>query len=945
MVSIQLTRESSFQHNSNLKAINTALPNCYLDGLVDGELKGWAQGAESVKLYLQKEFIAEVSCQRYRPDLLGQLYDARSGFFYPLQVSDIRPMWRHLDHIELLAEFLIGEDIAYRERCLIDRQQLQQALDLDSVIATLYQLDPLDPEGIFSGWCVGATHAEIFIGHQSIVTLPLEHLRLDVPKEIEVPVYGFQFYLDTFHIEPFWFNKAKLDYQVVFYNQHEQCLCADHHGQIESKKLLDSIQYCNAIPISLIAQTIGDSMLWDEAYYLRQVPHQEMIHSNKLYDYVIKGERFGRSPHAHFNTRYYLANNIDVAEDGVNAFYHYLTNGELEYRAPTPYFDPLIYQQENPDLASWELSLLSHFALNGLQEGRKHSQFSTLAKAEQHIDPYLLWRLNNENDHFAAISRDLDRFEHRPLISIVVPVYNPDRALLEACIESVIEQSYPDWQLCLADDCSSQAHVRDVLEHYAAQDKRINVVFREQNGHISAASNSALDMAIGEWTALLDHDDELHQHALYHIVKQVNLAPDTELLYSDEDKMSEDGARFDPHFKSDWNLDLLYSQNYVSHLGVYKTAIIKRIGGFRLGYEGSQDFDLLLRYSREIDHANIVHIPKVLYHWRVIEGSTASGADAKSYTTEAGIKALKDHFHALAKNVDVERGLQDNLYKVTWPVQDNPLVSLIIPTYNGHEITQQAIDSILEKSTYHNVEILLVDNNSDDPDALAYFDQLSQHEQVTVLRYPYPFNYSAINNFAAQHANGEVLGLINNDIEVISPDWLTEMVSHALREDIGCVGAKLYYPNDTIQHAGVVMGIGGVAGHSHKHFKRSAHGYFSRLQIVQNYSAVTAACLVIRKSVFDQVQGLNEEHLSVAFNDVDFCLKVKQAGYRNVWTPYAELYHHESISRGAEDNPEKVARFNTEMEYMMRTWATHQQPDPFYSPNLSLTSEDFSIIQ
>ena len=519
--------------------------------------------------------------------------------------------------------------------------------------------------------------------------------------------------------------------------------------------------------------------------------------------------------------------------------------------------------------------------------------------------------------------------------------------MLIECIESVRSQSYTNWQLCLADDCSPKEHVRKVLEYYQTLDSRINVVFREQNGHISEASNSALDVATGEWTALLDHDDELSQHALYEVVKVLNENPATSFIYSDEDKINEQGERCDPHFKSSWNLDLLYSQNYVSHLGVYKTDIVNKIGGFRKGYEGSQDYDLLLRYSREIDQSKIVHIPKVLYHWRMVEGSTALGHGEKSYTTDAGIKSLEDHFKVLNKNVTVEEGKHANIYKVNWPAinenGDEPLVSLIIPTYNGYEITKQAIDSILDKTTYKNYEILLVDNNSNDPIALEYFEELDKHEQVTVLRYPYPFNYSAINNFAAKQAKGEIIGLVNNDVEVINPEWLTEMASHALREDVGCVGAMLYFHNDTIQHAGVIIGIGGVAGHSHKHFKRNEHGYFSRLNVVQNLSAVTAACLLVRKTVFDEVNGLNEEDLTVAFNDVDFCLKVQAAGYRNLWTPYAELYHYESISRGAEDNPEKVARFNKEVEYMTTTWNTDKKVDPCYSQNLSSVREDFSV--
>ena len=293
--------------------------------------------------------------------------------------------------------------------------------------------------------------------------------------------------------------------------------------------------------------------------------------------------------------------------------------------------------------------------------------------------------------------------------------------------------------------------------------------------------------------------------------------------------------------------------------------------------------------------------------------------------------------------MSVGRGKADNLYRVQWNLTYEPLVSLIIPTKNGYEVTKQAIDSILNKTTYAHYEILLVDNNSDDPKALAYFDELSQHEKITVLRYPHPFNYSAINNFAVQHARGEVLGLINNDVEVIDGGWLTEMVSQAMRPDIGCVGAMLYYPNDTIQHAGVVIGINGVAAHSHKHYPKSHPGYFSRLFVAQDLLAVTAACLLLRKTTFDEVGGLNERDLTVAFNDVDLCLKVHKAGYRNLWTPYAELYHHESISRGREDNPEKIARFKREVDYMLNTWHTNTLFDPYYNPNLTIERENFSI--
>ncbi|WP_417528912.1 glycosyltransferase family 2 protein [Marinomonas shanghaiensis] len=684
---------------------------------------------------------------------------------------------------------------------------------------------------------------------------------------------------------------------------------------------------------------IKTSGLFDEGYYAAAygnfAPYKEAI-----YHYVVVGIEKCYNPSAYFSTAYYLATNQDVKESGINPLYHYICYGEKEGRAPNVFFSPSVYLALNPDLAAFDQTLLLHYQLFGRQEGRLYSD--AIKFPQTTIDPYHAWINNHESETFSEIKQGLLSFEHNPLISILVPVYNPDKALLEACIESVLAQSYENWELCLVDDKSTKSHVRKVLRAYKAKDNRIKVVYRRKNGHISEASNSALELATGEWSALLDHDDLLQQHALYYVVKALNDHPETSFIYSDEDKVDEEGNRSDPHFKSDWNPDLLYSQNYVSHLGVYQTNIVKRIGGFRKGYEGSQDYDLLLRYSREIDQANIVHIPRVLYHWRMVEGSTALASSGKSYTTDAGIKALQDHFAALGKKVKVQQGKHANIYKVDWAIENEPLVSLIIPTYNGRDITKQAIDSILEKSTYQNFEILLVDNNSDDPEALAYFDEINQHPKVTLLKYPHPFNYSAINNFAASKAKGTILGLINNDVEVITPEWLTEMVSHAQREEIGCVGAMLYYDNDTIQHAGVIIGIGGVAGHSHKYFPRNHSGYFSRLNIVQNLSAVTAACLLVRKSVFEQVQGLNEKDLAIAFNDVDFCLKVQKAGYRNLWTPYAELYHYESISRGAEDNSDKIARFNKEMDYMISTWSIDTKKDGYYSPNLTLEHEDFS---
>ncbi|RUR29996.1 glycosyltransferase family 2 protein [Vreelandella nanhaiensis] len=545
----------------------------------------------------------------------------------------------------------------------------------------------------------------------------------------------------------------------------------------------------------------------------------------------------------------------------------------------------------------------------------------------------------------AELAATLDELTFKPLVSVLVPVYNPPLEHLKSCLDSVLGQAYPHWQLCIADDASTDPDVSALLADYVEQDRRVHVVTRAQNGHICAASNSALGLAEGEYIALLDHDDCLAQEALLEMVAALNQQPQARLLYSDEDKLDEGGQRFDPHFKPDWNPDLLLAQNYISHLGMYETALVKEVGGFREGFEGSQDHDLVLRVSAHLRPEQIVRVPKVLYHWRAAEGSTALNSGQKDYTSQAGLNAVADHVAIRHPGAKVEHGEFANTYRVRWPVPTpEPLVSLLVPTRDRVEILKPCVDAILSRTDYRNFELLILDNQSTCLKTLAYMDKVAEQDsRVRVLRWEQPFNYSAINNFGAQHANGDIIGLVNNDIEPINSDWLTEMVRQASRPEIGCVGAKLYYPNDTIQHAGVILGIGGVAGHAHKYFTRHAIGYFTRLHIAHNLSAVTAACLLVRKEIFNEVEGLNEERLAVAFNDVDFCLKVREAGYRNLWTPYAELYHHESISRGADDNAKKRARAAGEVAYMRKTWAEKLDNDPAYNPNLTLVHEDFSL--
>jgi len=537
----------------------------------------------------------------------------------------------------------------------------------------------------------------------------------------------------------------------------------------------------------------------------------------------------------------------------------------------------------------------------------------------------------------------IQSWPERPTISIIVRTDDSDEAALIECLNSVLQQSYSQLELCVVDDGSSAPHVRRILSDYAARDPRVRVVFREKGSSATESLNAALAVAQGELVGFLGPNDVVARHALFSLARTLQGRPGARLVYSDEDKLDELGQRCEPYFKPDFARDLLYSQNYIAHFALYQRKLVEKAGGFRPGFDGSDDYDLLLRCVAEIgDESEIVHVPQVLYHSRKAADTSAT-KHREDEATESARRALSHHLQSVSPGVQVSV-TSPGLYRAHWPVPSPaPLVSLIIPTRDRHELLAKCVDSIRTRTTYTNYEIVIVDNQSQAPEALAYLARLAREERVRVLRYDAPFNYSAINNFAAREARGTVLGLINNDVEVINGDWLSELVSHALRPDIGCVGAKLYYPDDTIQHAGVVLGIGGVAGHSHKHFDRRHPGYFGRLRIAHNVAAVTAAALVVRRAIWDEVGGLNDAELSVAFNDVDFCLRVRAKGYRNVWTPHAELYHDESRSRGSDEASEKAARFRNECEAMLRHWGALLQRDPYYSPHLTLLREDYSL--
>ena len=538
--------------------------------------------------------------------------------------------------------------------------------------------------------------------------------------------------------------------------------------------------------------------------------------------------------------------------------------------------------------------------------------------------------LNDQKEH---------RFDYQPLISILVPTYNTPEKFLKEMIESVRNQTYSNWEICIADG-SDNKDTKRILNDYSVKFKNINVNYLDKNEGISGNSNRALEMAVGEYIALFDHDDLLTPNALYEIVKAINENNKPDFIYTDEDKVDENGNNFfDPHFKPDWSPDTLRSYNYITHFSVFKSSLLEKTGKFRSEFDGSQDYDLILRLT-EISK-NIVHIPKVLYHWRVHKNSTASGLSAKPYTYIAAQNAIKEHLKRCKLNGFVEDGLLEGTHRVKYEIQNEPLISIIIPNKDHREDLEKCINSIIEKTTYKNYEIVIIENNSETDEILDYYEKIKAYKNLKVINWENEFNYAAINNFGVKHANGEYILLLNNDIEIISEDWIQEMLMFAQRKDVGIVGAKLYYPDNTIQHAGVILGIGGVAGHSHKYFNKLDGGYFSRTKIVQNLSAVTAACLMIRKEVFNEVKGL-DEGFKVAFNDVDLCMKVREAGYLIVFTPYAEMYHYESKSRGAEDSEDKKKRFENEVNRFKHKWGLFLE-DPYYNKNLTLEKEDFSI--
>lgn len=548
-------------------------------------------------------------------------------------------------------------------------------------------------------------------------------------------------------------------------------------------------------------------------------------------------------------------------------------------------------------------------------------------------------------ENHRVLEKDLEEqknvhFFKEPLISIIVPIYNTPITFLRQMIDSVQQQSYEKWELCIGNASPEKQEIRQVLEEYKS-DKRIKEIAIPENKGIAENTNKAMTISEGEFIGLLDHDDLLAPNALYEVVKVLNENNLAEVVYTDEDKVTADlEEHFRPHFKPDFNLDLLRSNNYICHFFVASRDLIKRVGGFRPEFNGAQDYDLILRCTEQAKQ--IVHIPKILYHWRVHKASTADNPASKMYAFDAGKRAIEEHLIRCRTKGTVQHTKDLGFYRVKYEICGEPLVSIIIPNKDQSEALKKCLDSIRKKTSYRNYEIIIVENNSEEPETFAFYKKIAG-EKIKIVTWEGEFNYSAINNFGVRHARGDYLLLLNNDVEIINGDWLTEMLSHCQRKEVGIVGAKLYYPDNTIQHAGIIIGIGGVAGSVFVGLPRAFSGYLHKASIQLDLSAVTAACMLVKRSVFEQVGGL-EEKLKVAFNDVDFCLRVREKGYLVVYDPYAELYHYESKTRGAEDTKEKIRRFQTEIEYMRSHWiGLLKKGDPYYNCNLSLTKWDYSL--
>ena len=554
---------------------------------------------------------------------------------------------------------------------------------------------------------------------------------------------------------------------------------------------------------------------------------------------------------------------------------------------------------------------------------------------------YKSWIKNNEPNAKELEEQKNMKFEYEPKISILVPMFNTPYNFFSELVDCLINQTYSNWELCLADGSPEQnIELKPIIE----KDKRIKYKYLNENKGIAGNTNECIKMATGDFIALFDHDDLLPLHSLYEVVKAINENPDVEFIYTDEDKIDgNDGHRYGPHFKPDFSLDFLRANNYICHFSVFKKELMDKLEGERSKYDGAQDFDIILRMAENT--RNIVHIPKILYHWRAHENSTAQAeTDAKPYAFENGIKVIEDHLKRVGLKGKVEHGASLGTYRIQYDIIGEPKVSIIIPNKDGKEYLEQCINSVLKESTYKNYEIIIVENNSEKEETFNYYKELEKNEKIEILKYPEKgFNYSKIINYGVKHCNGEYIIQLNSDTKVITKNWIETMLGFAQRDDVGAVGARLYYPDFTIQHAGIIIGVDRVAAHLFRGLPRDTHGYFSRESTIQDFSAVTAACMMNKKSIYEEVGYMNEE-LPVAFNDLDFCLKIRQKGKLVVYNPFVELIHYESKIRGYDTSSERQKKFLEEIEAFKKLWPEiYENGDPYYNINFNDESAQYEI--
>ena len=586
-------------------------------------------------------------------------------------------------------------------------------------------------------------------------------------------------------------------------------------------------------------------------------------------------------------------------------------------------------------------------------------------KADINYGFYPDWLKANEITPKELAEQREHKFEINPKISVIVPMYNTKEIFFKELVDSMMNQTYQNWELCLADGSPEK---NEKLKKYYEKDSRIKYNFLGENKGIAGNTNAAIEMATGEYIALLDHDDVLADYALYEVVNYINKKTNSEFLYSDEDKIDENNNRYDAYFKPDFAPDTLRCQNYICHFSIFKKELMKKLNGFQVGYDGAQDYDIFLRMSEVTKPENITHIPKILYHWRVHNESTAKlNSNAKNYAFEAGKKAIEDHLIRIGLEGTVSEGCIEGIYRIDYKVIGNPSVSIVIPNKDGKDILKVCIDSILAKTTYDNYEIVVVENNSESNEVFEYYKEIIKNEKIRVINYntgkeiikeeeasiEYTnenrikvkpgFNYSAVINCGVRNSNGEYVIQLNNDTELITENWLELMIGFCQRSDVGAVGVKLYFPDETIQHAGITVGIGGIAGNRFKSIPKDGHGYFAKESMIENLSAVTAACIMTKKTAYEETGWMDEE-LAVAFNDVDFCLKIREKGYLIVYNPFVEFWHYESKTRGLENTPAKIKRFQGEMSRFERKWGEILDAgDPYYNINLSLDTEVYHI--